>query len=127
LLAIQLLAGVVELVIVASMLYVLLHEHAQVSYTQFLVSYVAAVLLGQISSVPAGIGVLEASLLVFLPQVPAAGLIAAVAGYRAIYEGLPLFVGLLMLLAEEIHWRYRASRTSNDVRRAVKSAPVPRL
>jgi uncharacterized membrane protein YbhN (UPF0104 family) len=125
LLTIQLVAGVVELVIVASMLYVLLYEHGQMSYTQFLVSYVAAVLLGQISSVPAGIGVLEASLLVFLPQVPTAALIAAVAGYRAIYEGLPLLVGLLMLFAEEIRWRYRAPGTCSDERGAVKPA-VPR-
>ena len=114
LLTIQLVAGVVELVIVASMLYVLLGGSAQVGYTQFLVSYVAAVLLGQLSSIPAGIGVLEASLLVLLPQIAPAPLIAAVASYRVIYEGLPLLVGLSTLCADEIRWRYRAARVCNE-------------
>jgi phosphatidylglycerol lysyltransferase len=125
LLAVQIAAGVVELAIVASMLYVLMDVHATVSYSQFLVSYVAAVLLGQISSVPAGLGVLEASLLMLLPQVPPATLIAAVASYRALYEVLPLAVGVMMLAIVELRWRYRASRMSNDGR-AAKSAVAPR-
>ena len=123
LLTVQVVAGVVELMIVASMLYVLLGEQGQVTYTQFLVSYVAAVLLGQISSVPAGIGVLEASLLVFLPQVAPTALIAAVASYRAIYEGLPLVIGLSILAGEEIRWRYRAG---NADRTTARPAAVPR-
>lgn len=127
LLSIQVIAGMIELAIVASMLYVLLGREADVTYAQFLASYIAAVLLGQISSVPAGIGVLEASLLMLLPQVAPASLIAAVASYRVVYEGLPLIAGLLILFGVELRWRYGTLRACNNGRASRKPTVLPRL
>ena len=45
---------------------------------------------GQLSNVPAGLGVLEAALFLMLPQVPPGKLVGAVLAYRAVYEVLPL-------------------------------------
>ena len=49
----------------------------------------------------AGLGVLEAALLLMLPQVPPAKLLGAVLAYRAVFEILPLLVALALLLAFE--------------------------
>ena len=52
--------------------------------------YLSSVLAGVLSHVPAGLGVLESMLLLLLPHVPPAELLAAVLLYRVIYEIVPL-------------------------------------
>jgi uncharacterized membrane protein YbhN (UPF0104 family) len=64
--------------------------------------YLASILAGALSHVPAGLGVLESVLLLLLPQVPPAELLAAVLLYRVIYEVIPLVVALALWGAYEL-------------------------
>jgi uncharacterized membrane protein YbhN (UPF0104 family) len=97
----QILFGAAETMLVASVLYLCMPEELQLYWLQFIGAYLLALLLAQLSHVPAGLGVLEASLLVLLPQIPAGKLIGAMLAYRFIFEFVPLIVGLLLLLARE--------------------------
>jgi uncharacterized membrane protein YbhN (UPF0104 family) len=77
-------------------LYVLLPESAGIAYLTFLGVYLASVLAGVLSHVPAGLGVLESMLLLLLPGVPPEQLLAAVIVYRAIYEIGPMLLALAL-------------------------------
>ena len=77
-------------------MYLLLPQSASIGYLPFLAAYLASVLAGVLSHVPAGLGVLESMLLLLLPDVPPEQLLAAVLMYRVIYEILPLLVALAM-------------------------------
>ncbi len=57
-------------------------------------TYLASMLAGVLSHVPAGLGVLESMLLLLLPDVPPEQLLAAVLMYRAIYEIVPMLIAL---------------------------------
>jgi uncharacterized membrane protein YbhN (UPF0104 family) len=86
--------GIADVVLVSSVLYLLLPESARLAYLPFLAVYLASVLVGILSHVPAGLGVLESMLLLLLPHVPPAELLASVLLYRVIYEILPLVCSL---------------------------------
>ena len=58
--------------------------------------YLASVLAGVLSHVPAGLGVLESMLLLLLPDVPPEQLLAAVLMYRVVYEIVPVLVALVL-------------------------------
>jgi uncharacterized membrane protein YbhN (UPF0104 family) len=104
--ALQLVVGLVDVCLVASILYLLLPESAQLSFLPFVAVYLASILVGVVSHVPAGLGVLESMLLLLLPHVPPEQLLASVLLYRVIYEVVPLVVavglwGLYELLADD--------------------------
>ena len=92
----QFLVGIADVVLVSSVLYLLLPESAGLAYLPFLAVYLASVFVGVISHVPAGLGVLESVLLLLLPDVPPAELLASVLLYRVVYEILPLLFSLAM-------------------------------
>jgi uncharacterized membrane protein YbhN (UPF0104 family) len=94
--ALQLLVGVIDVGLIASILYLLLPESAGLAYLPFLAVYLASVLVGVLSHVPAGLGVLESMLLLLLPDVPPEQLLAAVLMYRVIYEIAPVLVALAL-------------------------------
>jgi uncharacterized membrane protein YbhN (UPF0104 family) len=77
-------------------LYLLLPESAQIAFLPFVAVYLASILVGVISHVPAGLGVLESMLLLLLPHVPPEQLLASVLLYRVIYEVVPLLVALAL-------------------------------
>jgi uncharacterized membrane protein YbhN (UPF0104 family) len=81
-------------VLVSSVLYLLLPDSAGLTYLPFLAVYLASVFVGVLSHVPAGLGVLESMLLLLLPEVPPAELLASVLLYRVVYEILPLVFSL---------------------------------
>jgi len=90
----QLAVGIVDIVLVSSILYLLLPETALIAFLPFVAIYLASILAGVLSHVPAGLGVLESMLLLLLPQVPPEQLLAAVLLYRVIYEVIPLTIAL---------------------------------
>jgi uncharacterized membrane protein YbhN (UPF0104 family) len=94
--ALQLLVGIVDVGLVSMVLYLLLPDSAGLGYLPFLAVYLASVLAGVLSHVPAGLGVLESMLLLLMPQVPPEQLLAAVLTYRAIYEVIPLVIALAL-------------------------------
>ena len=94
--ALQVVVGVVDIVLIASVLYLLLPDSAQIAFLPFVAVYLASILVGVLSHVPAGLGVLESMLLLLLPHVPPEQLLASVLLYRVIYEVLPLTMALAL-------------------------------
>ncbi|NJD30654.1 MAG: UPF0104 family protein [Gammaproteobacteria bacterium] len=94
--ALQFGLGIADVLLVSSVLFLLLPESARLAYLPFLAVYLASVLVGVLSHVPAGLGVLESMLLLLLPHVPPAELLASVLLYRVIYEILPLLMSLAL-------------------------------
>ncbi|RPI16216.1 MAG: UPF0104 family protein [Lysobacterales bacterium] len=102
----QIAVGLIDVCLIASILYLLLPESANLAFLPFVAVYLSSVLVGVVSHVPAGLGVLESMLLLLLPHVPPEELLASVLLYRVIYEVLPLLVavslwGLYELLARD--------------------------
>jgi uncharacterized membrane protein YbhN (UPF0104 family) len=99
---VQIGVGLVEIMFMTAILYVFMPPELGVSWPAFIGIYSIAFAVGQLSSVPAGLGVLEAALLLMLPHVPPAKLLGAVVAYRGVYEVLPLLVALISLAIFEI-------------------------
>lgn len=92
--ALQYMVGVIDVGLVSAVLYLLMPESAGLAYLPFLAVYLASVLAGVLSHVPAGLGVLESMLLLLLPDVPPEQLLAAVLIYRVLYEIVPVLLAL---------------------------------
>ncbi|MBM5812435.1 MAG: UPF0104 family protein [Gammaproteobacteria bacterium] len=105
--AAQYLFGACEILGAVATLYVLLPPAAEIGFATFLAVYVAAVLAGALSGVPAGLGVFESVLFLAFRELPAGALLGMVLAYRLVYELIPFVFGLLLLLAYEA-WSPRA-------------------
>jgi uncharacterized membrane protein YbhN (UPF0104 family) len=92
----QVVVGLIDICLVASVLYLLLPSSAGIAFLPFLAVYLASILAGVLSHVPAGFGVLESMLLLLLPHVPPDQLLAAVLIYRVIYEVVPFAIALAL-------------------------------
>lgn len=99
--SLQLVIGLAQISLMTAILYWFMPPELDMSWPAFIAIYCIAFVAGQLSNVPAGLGVLEAALLLMLPQVPPAKLLSAVLAYRAVYEILPLLVALGLLLMFE--------------------------
>lgn len=98
----QLGVSVVDIVASAAVLWWLLPEGA-IGFPAFVGFYAAAMVLGVISHVPAGLGVFEAVMLLALGgRVPAQALAGALVLYRLIYYLLPLLLAMLVLARHEV-------------------------
>ena len=90
----QLVVGITDITLISSVLYLLLPDSAQIAFLPFVAVYLASILVGVVSHVPAGLGVLESMLLLLMPHVPPEQLLASVLLYRVIYEVIPLVIAL---------------------------------
>jgi len=88
--------SVVELALASAALYVLLPPVPGTGYAGFVGLYLVAVVAGLLSTVPAGLGVFEWSLLKLLPGIAPAALLAAALVYRITYYVFPLLLATLM-------------------------------
>jgi uncharacterized membrane protein YbhN (UPF0104 family) len=93
--------GVIQLSSIAGILYALMPAELNMTWPEFVGIYCIAFVAGQMSNVPAGLGVLEAALLLMLPQIPPGKLIGAVLAYRGVFELLPLIAAVISLFAVE--------------------------
>ncbi|NIJ68555.1 bifunctional lysylphosphatidylglycerol flippase/synthetase MprF [Xanthomonas sp. 60] len=91
--------SVVELVLAGAALYVLLPDSTPAGLPGFIGLYLVAVVAGLVSTVPAGLGVFEWSLLKLLPQTAPAAVLAAALVYRVTYYVLPLLAATVLALA----------------------------
>ena len=91
--------SVVELGLASAAFYVLLPPAAGTGYFGFVGLWLVSVLAGLISTVPAGLGVFEWSLLKLLPQVAPASLLAAALAYRVTYYLAPMLISIAMAAA----------------------------
>lgn len=98
---VQLAVGMTQLCCMTGILYIFMPPQLDMSWPAFIAVYCIAFIAGQLSNVPAGLGVLEAALMLMLPQVPPAQLLGAVLAYRAVFEVLPMLLAALMLLVFE--------------------------
>jgi uncharacterized membrane protein YbhN (UPF0104 family) len=119
--ALQLAVGLVDIFLISSVLYLLLPDSIGIGYLAFLGAYLASLLVGVLSHVPAGLGVLESMLLLLLPEVPPEQLLAAVLMYRVIYEIGPALLSLTLWFVFE-----GFSRDGALLRAMGRQAPIDR-
>jgi uncharacterized membrane protein YbhN (UPF0104 family) len=105
----QIALGIAQILCNTGILFLLMPPEINMSWPEFIPLYCIAFVAGQISNVPAGLGVLEAVLLMMLPQIPPAKLLGTLLAYRAIFEVLPLLIGLVLWAG------YEASRVKQKL------------
>lgn len=107
----QLIAGPLELLGAAGIIYCALPEAANPGFvvvlSVFLVSFTAALL----SHAPGGLGVLELVFVNALPEIPQADILAALLVFRLLYLILPLMIGIVAVVLFE---RGRLRRAGDD-------------
>jgi uncharacterized membrane protein YbhN (UPF0104 family) len=113
----QICIGVTQLSAIAGILYALMPAELNMSWPAFVGIYCIAFVAGQMSNVPAGLGVLEAALLLMLPQIPPGKLIGAILAYRGVFELLPLVVALVGFMLVEAGNKTRAA-VAEDIKEA---------
>jgi glycosyltransferase 2 family protein len=94
--------GALDLSLVTLAMYMLLPPTPAVGFAAVLVVFLTATLLGTVSHAPAGLGVIEATMLVGLAQYPREELLAALLTFRALYFVLPLLLATLSLGLREL-------------------------
>ena len=99
----QLSIAIVDLGCAAATLYVLLEPELAIGYGAFLGLYLLALAAGIVSSLPGGIGVFEAVLLIALPDVDREALLSAIIAYRLVYYVAPLSVALVAMSVREVY------------------------
>lgn len=99
----QIVVSALDWVSAAGAMYALLPSTAAVSFHGFLALFLLAQILGVVSHVPGGVGVLETLLVLFLaPAVPAATVLGTALAFRAIYYLAPLALATLLLAGREL-------------------------
>lgn len=120
----QFLISVMDIAASATALYVLLPE-THVAWPTFLAVYAAAVGLGLLSHVPAGLGVFEAVMMAGLAHaISLEQLLGALLLYRVIYYILPLILAVLILLISETRQLAARPAVAAIAQVAVKLAPA---
>ena len=94
--------GAMDLCLVTAAMYTLLPQNPAVDFVPVLVIFVTATLLGTVSHVPGSLGVIEAALLIGLPQFPKEDLLAALLTFRIAYFVIPFLLAALVLGLREL-------------------------
>lgn len=102
----QLAVATVDLGLAAAALYVLIPDAPAGLFGSFLLAYALGILLVNVTHVPGGIGVFEATILALVP-VDHGALFAALIVYRLVYYVLPMLLAGALLVGVEGH-RLRA-------------------
>ena len=105
----QIAIGVADLCLATLGMQALLPLQPTVDFTALLVIFVAAVLLGFLSHAPGSLGVIEATMLVGLPQFPKEELLASLLVFRVLYFVIPLSLAAVLLSAREAWLALRAA------------------
>jgi uncharacterized membrane protein YbhN (UPF0104 family) len=106
--------GAMDLCLVTLAMYALLPASPAVDFVPVLVIFVTATLLGTVSHVPGSLGVIEAALLIGLPQFPKEGLLAALLTFRVVYFVIPFLLAMLALGLRELGLVARPGTTSQQ-------------
>jgi uncharacterized membrane protein YbhN (UPF0104 family) len=103
--------GTLDLILVTLAMYALLPTTPVIGLPNLTVVFLTATLLGTVSHAPAGLGVIEATMLLGLPQYPREALLATLLTFRALYFLLPLFLATLALGIRELRILARAAKS----------------
>jgi glycosyltransferase 2 family protein len=106
--------GALDLALVTMAMYTLLPSDPVVPFSTILVVFLTATLLGTVSHAPGGLGVIEATMLIGLPQFQREELLAALLTFRAVYFVLPVLLATLTLGLRELWMLARPASTSRD-------------
>jgi uncharacterized membrane protein YbhN (UPF0104 family) len=101
--------GILDLVSSGLAMYVLLPDAPSIAFIPLLVIFVTALLLGFLSHAPGSLGVIEAAMLLALPQFQKEELLASLLIFRFVYFILPLCCAVLLLGMREL-WLNTAAR-----------------
>ena len=102
----QLVVSAIDWTLAGAVLYALLPSSG-LSFLGFLGAFLVAILLGMVSHVPGGVGVFEGLMVVLLsPYLSSGQVVPALVVFRVVYYLLPLVIGLLGLVADEM-WQRR--------------------
>ena len=97
----QLLAGPLELIGAAGIIYFALPQSANPGFFVVLIVFLASFTIALISHAPGGLGVLEYAFVKGLPDTPAADVLAALLVFRLLYLILPLLFSIGVVLVFE--------------------------
>jgi phosphatidylglycerol lysyltransferase len=128
LMAVQALISSADIALTAGVLHALLPPGSGVGFAELLGLFGAGVALGQLTHLPGGIGVFDATIMAGLSgRVPPDALLGALVGYRAIYYLLPLALAAAALALREA--RAQRARMRTAFRAAIRLARrrLPRL
>jgi glycosyltransferase 2 family protein len=102
--------GALDRMLASLSMYMLLPASPAVAFTTVLVVFVLATLLGIVSHTPGSLGVVEAAVLVGLPQYPREELLAALVTFRVLDFVLPLLLATAMFGARELRLLVRRAQ-----------------
>ena len=94
--------GILDLACSGLAMYVLLPDEPPIAFITLLVVFVTALLLGFLSHAPGSLGVIEAAMLIALPQFQKEELLASLLIFRFVYFILPLCCAVLLLGLREL-------------------------
>jgi phosphatidylglycerol lysyltransferase len=116
--ALQFLIAAVDLLIAATVLWVLTPASLELPLVHFLSAYVLALALAVLSHSPGGLGVFELALLVLLAPERPDELMGALLAYRVVYYLVPLGIALIaMAVAEALPHREKIGKAITHVSR----------
>jgi len=106
--------GAFDRVLASLSMYMLLPTSPAVGFMTVLVVFVVATLLGIVSHTPGSLGVVEAAVLIGLPQYPREDLLAALLTFRMLDFFLPLILATLMFCARELRLLARRAQVRDS-------------
>ncbi len=110
----QLLAGPLELLCAAAIIYFALPAENNPGYLTVLGVFLASFSLALLSHAPGGLGVLELTFVAALPELPTVDVLAALIVFRGFYLLLPFAIAMvIVLLFEHGQWRSRRAETTD--------------
>lgn len=109
----QLLAGPLELLCAAAIIYFALPADNHPGYLVILGVFLASFSLALLSHAPGGLGVLEVTFLAALPEIPPSDVLAALIVFRCFYLLTPFALSLLVVLGFE--WTQWKNKQKEDI------------
>lgn len=97
----QMAIGLVDLMGASAALWILLPADAQIAFPTFAALFVVAMTLGMLSHAPGGAGVIEATVLLALPNLPPDRVLASLLLWRVVYYLIPFTLALGLLGGSE--------------------------
>ncbi len=98
----QILIGLVDILGASFALWILLPPSAVIEFPTFAALFVVAMTLGMLSHAPGGAGVIEATVLLALPNLPADTVLASLLLWRVVYYLIPFTLALALLGGSEL-------------------------
>jgi uncharacterized membrane protein YbhN (UPF0104 family) len=111
---VQIAIGALDLTLITLAMYAVLPPQPPVGFITMMVPFLTATLLGTVSHAPGGLGVIEVTMLLGLPQFQREELLAALLTFRALYFVLPLLLATLSLGVREVHLLTRSTSSRPD-------------